>query len=137
MLASIKLALRYAMLASIATLFNLGSQEITVRFYQGIYELPLAMLVGTGIGLLVKYVLDKRYIFRFKARNIGHDTWAFMLYSLMGILTTMIFWGFEWAFDAIYQSREMRYLGALTGLSIGYLTKYQLDRRFVFGLRRP
>ena len=136
MLASIKLALRYAILAGIATLFNLGSQEMTVRFYQGIYELPLAMLVGTGIGLWVKYLLDKRYIFRFKARSIGHDTWAFTLYSLMGVLTTMIFWGFEWAFDAIYQSREMRYLGALMGLSIGYITKYQLDRRFVFGLRR-
>ena len=136
MLASIKLALRYAILAGIATLLNLGSQEMTVRFYQGIYELPLAMLVGTGIGLWVKYLLDKRYIFRFKARSIGHDTWAFTLYSLMGVLTTMIFWGFEWAFDAIYQSREMRYLGALMGLSIGYITKYQLDRRFVFGLRR-
>jgi hypothetical protein len=26
----------------------------------------------------------------------------------------------------------MKYMGAVLGLAIGYVTKYQLDRRFVF-----
>ena len=30
-------------------------------------------MVGTGVGLVVKYILDKRYIFRFRARNATHD----------------------------------------------------------------
>ena len=42
----------------------------------------------------------------------------------MGLATTVIFWGFE--------TKEMRYLGGIIGLAIGYLTKYHLDKRYVF-----
>ena len=50
----------------------------------------------------------------------------------MGLVTTAIFWGFEFTFDAIYQTKEMRYVGGVIGLAIGYYVKYQLDKRFVF-----
>ncbi len=90
------------------------------------------MAAGTGVGLVVKYILDKRYIFRFRARNVVHDSRVFLLYALMGLATTAIFWGFEFGFHHIFASKEMRYLGGVIGLAIGYLTKYQLDKRFVF-----
>jgi putative flippase GtrA len=50
----------------------------------------------------------------------------------MGVLTTIIFWAIELAFEHIYQTKEMRYLGGIIGLAIGYIIKYQLDKRFVF-----
>ena len=34
--------------------------------------------------------------------------------------------------EAFSDDRHMRYVGAVIGLTIGYMTKYQLDRRFVF-----
>jgi putative flippase GtrA len=127
-----KLALTYALLAMIATATNIGAQDLTVRLYSGTYAVLLSVAVGTGVGLIVKYVLDKRYIFRFRAKNVAHDSRTFVLYTLMGLATTVIFWGFEFGFNAVFQTKEMRYLGGIIGLAIGYLTKYHLDKRFVF-----
>lgn len=82
--------------------------------------------------MLIKYFLDKRYIFRFRARDVAHDTRTFLLYTFMGLATTVIFWGFEFGFQFLFETREMRYLGGIIGLAIGYITKYQLDKRYVF-----
>ena len=41
------------------------------------------------------------------------------------------FWGAETAF-ALADVEAMRYFGAIVGLSIGYVLKFQFDRRFVF-----
>lgn len=127
-----KLAAVYALLAAVATVFNIGSQDIVVRLYHGSYAVTLSIFVGTGVGLVVKYVLDKQFIFRFKAQNAAHDAKTFALYTLMGIATTAIFWGFEYAFHAIFETKEMRYLGGVIGLAVGYWVKYRLDKRFVF-----
>lgn len=127
-----KLAAIYALLAAIATAINIFAQALSVWLYSGVAGIALSMVAGTGAGLIVKYVLDKRYIFRFKAENVAHDGRLFMLYSLMGVFTTVIFWGTELAFHFAFQSAELRYLGGVIGLAIGYLTKYELDKRFVF-----
>jgi hypothetical protein len=50
----------------------------------------------------------------------------------MGLATTVIFWGFEFGFHHIFETKEMRYLGGVIGLAIGYVTKYHLDKRYVF-----
>ena len=50
----------------------------------------------------------------------------------MGVATTAIFWGMEYTFWTIWQTDLMRETGAIIGLAIGYVTKYQLDKRFVF-----
>jgi len=128
----VNLGLKYAILAAIATAANVGSQDLAVRAYTGADNILFSVLVGTAAGLLVKYILDKRYIFGFRARGIAHDGWVFALYSFMGLLTTMIFWAFEFGFQFFFQTRELRYIGATIGLAIGYLAKYHLDRRFVF-----
>ena len=56
----------------------------------------------------------------------------FSLYTAMGLITTAIFWGTETVFWLIWQTDAMRELGAVLGLSVGYVVKYNLDRRFVF-----
>ena len=132
MFASPKLAINYAILALIATAANIGAQDFVIRIYSGTFDLLVSLIVGTGVGLVVKYVLDKRYIFLFRARSVAHDTQTFALYTVMGLATTVIFWGFEFGFHLIFETKEMRYLGGVIGLAIGYLTKYHLDKRFVF-----
>lgn len=122
----------YALFALIATLANIGTQELVMRLYQGSPALWLSLLAGTAVGLVLKYLLDKRYIFHFQSKNTVHDGQIFILYAIMGLLTTAIFWGFELLFHVLFDSREMRYLGGCLGLAIGYLSKYHLDKRFVF-----
>jgi putative flippase GtrA len=126
------LALKYTIFAILATLANIGSQDLAVRLYSGEYSILLSVFFGTGIGLVVKYILDKRYIFGFQARDLAHDSKTFVLYTLMGIITTVIFWGFEFGFQWLFHSKEMRYLGGVIGLAIGYWIKYELDKRYVF-----
>ena len=85
------MALKYTIFAILATLANIGSQDLAVRLYSGEYSILLSVFFGTGIGLVVKYILDKRYIFGFQARDLAHDSKTFVLYTLMGIITTVIF----------------------------------------------
>lgn len=125
-------AIVYALLAVIAMLINIGAQESAMAIYRGPYAVPLSIAVGTGAGLVAKYILDKRYIFRFRAQNAAHDGKTFFLYTIMGLATTFIFWGFELAFEHMFATRLMRYVGAVIGLGIGYVIKYHLDKRFVF-----
>ncbi|MDC3295033.1 GtrA family protein [bacterium] len=124
--------LLYISFALIATLFNLMSQEISYRFIVAPYELTISMLIGTLVGLIVKYYLDKKYIFKFTEKLYEKNLINFILYSCMGIFTTILFWITEFAFDYWFGSKTMRYVGAIIGLSIGYTLKYNLDRKFVF-----
>ena len=127
-----KLTAIYSVFAIIATMANILGQDVAIRLYSGHFAVTLSMIVGTGVGLVVKYVLDKKYIFQYKSDTLSHDIKLFYLYTLMGVATTLIFWGFEFAFDHIFQTKEMRYLGGVIGLAIGYVVKYQLDKRYVF-----
>jgi putative flippase GtrA len=126
------IALKYAIFAVLATVVNIGSQDISLRVYAGDGTVLLSVLVGTAVGLVVKYQLDKKYIFNYIPQSIGHDSRTFALYTAMGLFTTALFWGVEFGFDWIFNSREMRYLGGVIGLAVGYWMKYQLDKRFVF-----
>lgn len=132
MFASTKLAISYGIFALIATAANIGAQDLVVRSYTGAFAKLASVAVGTGVGLFVKYFLDKRYIFNFRARSVAHDSQTFVLYTIMGLATTGVFWGFEFGFDRIFATKEMRYVGGVIGLAIGYVTKYRLDKRYVF-----
>ena len=50
----------------------------------------------------------------------------------MGVATTLIFWGSEIIFNLLFKADIVKYIGAAVGLTIGYIIKYQLDKRFVF-----
>ena len=127
-----KIALMYTIFAIFATVANIAGQDLSIRFYQGSFAITLSIFVGTGVGLVLKYWLDKRYIFQYQTVSIQHGSKTFYLYTVMGLITTVIFWGVEFAFDAIYQTKEMRYVGGIIGLAIGYFVKYQLDKKYVF-----
>ncbi|HBS50891.1 MAG TPA: hypothetical protein DEA05_12795, partial [Rhodobacteraceae bacterium] len=109
------LLVRYAGFAVLATLANLGAQRLVLWVDAGLFL--VAMATGTGVGLVCKYLLDKRWIFydaRHPAREEGR---RFTLYTLTGIGTTLIFWGFETAFWLTWQTDAMRELGAVIRLA--------------------
>jgi len=129
---NVQLTVLYSAFAGIATLVNLGTQALVVLWSHTAVALVVSVLAGTASGLAVKYWLDKHYIFRFVTRDLSHDGRLFALYTTMGGVTTIIFWGMEFLFQHLYQTDVMRYTGGALGLVIGYLVKYQLDKRFVF-----
>jgi putative flippase GtrA len=127
----------YSLFAIVAIAANVLSQEIALLFYRGAHELVIAIPIGTAGGLVVKFVLDRKYIFMADTVPLSKDGRQFIAYTATGLLTTLLFWGSEIGFELFFGSREARYIGAILGLSCGYILKYQLDRRFVFTRTRP
>lgn len=126
------LVLRYTLFAVLATVANLATQRLLLWFGDSGLLFAMAVFAGTLVGLLVKYVLDKRWIFGDMSSGVRAHSRKFTLYTTMGIVTTAIFWGSETVFWLVWKTDAMRELGAVIGLAIGYVVKYQLDRRFVF-----
>ena len=126
------LVYRYVVFAILATLVNLIFQRLVLWFGDGNIIFSFALVAGTMMGLIVKYILDKQWIFEdLSAGAIAHSK-KFTLYTIMGIFTTGIFWGAEIVFWLTWKTDMMREIGAIIGLSIGYFVKYNLDRRYVF-----
>ena len=126
------LILRYSAFAGAATLANLAMQRLVLSTGETGLHFAAAVGAGTIVGLVVKYVLDKRWIFFDRATGLRAHGRRFTLYTAMGVITTAIFWGTETAFWLIWGTDLMRETGAVLGLAVGYVVKYHLDKRFVF-----
>ena len=129
---AITTTIRYTLFAVLSTVINIGSQMLSVWAYKGPFFVEISILVGTAAGLPMRYFLEKRFIFAFASRNLAHDGRLFVYYSAMGVITTLIFWGTEYAFHLIYDNDVIRYIGGVIGLAVGFYVKYQLDKRYVF-----
>lgn len=129
---AVHIALMYALVSTFATAANIGTQAVSMWIYSGAYAVEISVLAGTAMGFPIKYVLEKKHVFDFKSHDLGHDTRLFILYGVMGVFTTAIFWGVEFAFQYLYGTDAMRYLGGAIGLTLGSYIKYHLDKRFVF-----
>jgi putative flippase GtrA len=127
-----QLVLRYSAFAVLATLANLLTQRLVLGAVPGGQGFALAVLAGTATGLLLKYVLDKRWIFFDSSSGLAVHGRKFTLYTLMGVITTLLFWGTETLFWLTWGTDLMRETGAVIGLAFGYVIKYNLDKRFVF-----
>ena len=126
------LATKYALFAVVATVTNIATQYCSLVIYSSTFGLYLAMALGTLTGLFVKYVLDKKYIFYHTAKNMQDNFFKFIVYSFMGVFTTVVFWGTELLFHHLFSFEEAKFVGAVVGLTIGYVTKYHLDKKYVF-----
>ena len=126
------LVARYAAFAILATLANLATQRLILPADVTAFDFLLALGAGTVVGLVVKYALDKRWIFFDHTSGVRAHGRKFTLYTVTGVFTTAVFWGMETAFWVIWGTNAMRETGAVIGLTIGYALKYQLDKRYVF-----
>jgi len=84
------------------------------------------------VGLIIKFFLDKGFIFFDDTKDIKLIGRKFSIYASNGIFSTMIFWGTETIFWLIWRTQNMRELGAILGLTMGYIIKYRLDKKYVF-----
>ncbi|MCK9541203.1 MAG: GtrA family protein [Novosphingobium sp.] len=126
------LVTRYALFAALATLANLAVQRLVLMAGYGTVAFAAAVVAGTLAGLVLKYALDKRWIFFDRSSGVAAHGRKFTLYTAMGLVTTAIFWASETAAWLVWRSDLAREAGAVLGLAVGYVVKYRLDRRFVF-----
>lgn len=125
--------LKYIIFAILATLLNTVTQFLIFNIYFGSFKLYVAILAGTLVGLIFKYYLDRRYVFNQNTTlKMKREATTFSLYSLMGVITTIIFWCIEIFFDYMIDYYWSKYLGAVIGLGVGYTIKFYLDKNFVF-----
>lgn len=127
-----KLILRYIFFALLASFANIFTQRIIFSINQSKIYFIIAIGCGTLIGLITKFYLDKKWIFFDKVKSLKLEGFKFGLYTSMGIFSTLIFWSTETIFWLIWQTDKMREIGALIGLCLGYVIKYNLDKRYVF-----
>ena len=126
------IAVKYILFAIISTVVNLLFQYFSLLLYHQSFHLYVAMFVGTLAGLICKYILDKKFIFYHTPKTTAQDAKKFIGYSFTGVFTTIIFWSSEIAFDYFFDFNNAMYIGAIVGLSLGYIIKYQLDKKYVF-----
>ncbi|OWV65424.1 hypothetical protein ATY76_19475 [Rhizobium sp. R339] len=122
---------RYVAFAVLSTIANFAVQAIVLQIAPWSSLMP-SILAGTAAGFALKYVLDKKWIFFDRYTSHGEELSKVVLYGLFSVLTTLIFWGFEIAFWTIWKTELAKYTGGAIGLAIGYISKYTLDRKFVF-----
>ena len=128
----LRIAALYALFAAFSIAVNIATQASVVALLPHRWSIPASVLAGTATGLVTKYLLDKRWIFAHVSRDRLHEARTFILYTVMGVFTTLVFWGTEYLFHLWFKTDAMRYAGGVLGLTAGYVTKYRLDRRFVF-----
>ena len=128
----LSITFKYALFAGLATGINIAVQRGVGQIVQGPLSLYLVILSGTTAGLIVKYLLDKRFIFFYQPPSRSDEALKVLLYLMMSGFATAVFWAVEFSFDALFDFTAARYLGAAVGLTLGYSLKYELDKRFVF-----
>lgn len=130
--ALVKVATVYTIFAIAAALANFGSQALALAFVRLPFREWIALFVGTAVGLVVKYLLDKKWIFAFRAVSRKHEGRTFVVYTVFSIVTTIIFWVFEMGALFLFGSKLAQFVGGAIGLAIGYVSKYWLDKRYTF-----
>ena len=123
----------YSLFAFISMVTNISIQPIFLLFYQGMYAIELSIFIGTIIGLPIRFILEKKYIYKISRRCYKSSFGTFSLYGSSAVFTTLIFWGFEYTFHLLFEGDIMRYIGGIIGLTIGFVVKYRLDKKYVFG----
>lgn len=126
------LILKYSLFSLASIFINIGSQFLINLFVLNNKFIFLSILFGTFNGLLLKFYLDKKFIFYYNNQSLKIIQKKFLLYSLTGIITTILFWSIEILFHFLFLNPNSKYIGGILGLSLGYFTKYHLDKKFVF-----
>lgn len=97
----------YTAFAIVATLCNILAQDICNYLYSGDFSILISIIMGTGFELVVKYILDKKYIFQYKTETAGHNRHIFFPYiPLWASLLLLSFWGFEFGFLIFSKQRK-------------------------------
>ena len=111
---------------------NLGHLDLVQMFYCA--EIPdMSELVGqvlaVGITLIVKFLLDKVFVFKTKGKIKGTSE-EFVKYLLLSILATIYNLAIQFILSNFFGVPML--LSALISLSTGYLLRFPLDYKYTF-----
>ena len=129
-----ELLILYIVFAIIVTITNLSSQRLVLSFLTGNVGYFAALFIGTFIGVVLGYFLDKNWIFKDPVMSSKAMGKQFFWYAMTGAIHTPVFWLVESVFWFTWKTDGMRELGAVLGLVIAYTLKYFILRRYVFNV---
>ena len=87
-------------------------------------------VIAVGITYIIKFFLDKFIVFKAIDRKLKQTSKEFIKYFVFAILTTLENIGIQFILSNLFGSPLE--LSVIIALSIGYITKFFLDRRYVF-----
>jgi putative flippase GtrA len=90
----------------------------------------IGSIVAVGITYVIKFFLDKYLVFKKTSLKIKETSQEFFKYFGFAILTTIENIGIQFIFTNIFSAPLE--LSVIVALSIGYVTKFFLDRKYVF-----
>jgi hypothetical protein len=134
----------YILFAVLSAFINIGTQAVIslvingIHFFETIitgnitFGLIFKMVIATIVAFIFKFFIDKFFIFNNKSKRIAENLRQILFYGFFAVFTTLIFWSFELFFKYKFIFPYSEYAGAVTGLAIGYTTKFFLDSKFVF-----
>jgi len=112
---------------------SLGSIELIQLIYcsttPNMSEL-MGSILAVGITYIIKFFLDKYIVFRKKGSKLKDTSKEFLKYFIFAILTTIENVGIQFILTN-FLAFQLE-LSFLIALSIGYITKFFLDRKYVF-----
>ena len=115
---------------------NFGTIEFFHVFYCSTEPFNMPELIGSifavGITYIIKFFLDKFIVFKKTSTELKETSIEFIKYFGFAILTTIENIGIQFLLTNFLNTPlEISFIIAL---SIGYLTKFFLDKRYVFNI---
>ncbi|MFX0058510.1 MAG: GtrA family protein [Candidatus Hodarchaeota archaeon] len=115
---------------------NFGGNTFIQFFYCSINPYNMPELIGSifavGITYIVKFFLDKFIVFKRRDMKLKETSQEFLKYLGFAILTTLENIGIQF-FLSNFLNWPLE-ISFLVALSIGYVTKFFLDRKYVFNI---
>ncbi len=113
---------------------TLGSIEFFQIMYCSTSIINMPELIGSiaavGITYIIKFFLDKYIVFKKSSLKLKETSQEFLKYFGFAILTTIENVGIQFLLtNFFYTPLEVSFIVAL---SIGYITKFFLDKKYVF-----
>ncbi|MHA2267825.1 MAG: GtrA family protein [Promethearchaeota archaeon] len=96
------------------------------------FDMPelIGSIVAVGITYIIKFFLDKYIVFKKTGTKLKETSLEFIKYFGFAILTTIENIGLQFLLTNYFKTPLE--ISVIIALSIGYLTKFLLDRKFVF-----
>ena len=111
-----------------------GGNDFIQALYCSINPINMPELIGSivavGITYIIKFFLDKYLVFKKTSLKIKETSQEFSKYFGFAILTTIENIGIQFILKNLFNTPLE--LSVIVALSIGYVTKFFLDRKYVF-----
>lgn len=92
----------------------------------------IGSIVAVGVTYIIKFFLDKYLVFKKTRKGLKEASKEFIKYLSLAILTTVENIGIQFLLTNFLNSPLE--ISIIVALSIGYITKFFLDRKYVFNV---